>query len=122
MIWLWRTRKKKKIEAHQRIRQKARLADGTWKDAQYFLFHSKKGEEELTEEEELERGVWEFKNNISVDLQYITSMQQEAEQIREKRAAEKAAQVPEPEPEPDEVTSDETDDTPDDGNDTCSVQ
>jgi len=113
---------KKKIEADQRIRNKTRLSNGSWKDAQYFLFHSKKGEEELTEEEELERGVWEFKNNISVDLQYITSMQQEAEQIREKRAAEKAAQVPEPEPEPDEVTSDETDDTPDDGNDTCSVQ
>jgi len=116
MIWLWRTRKKKKIEANQRIRQKARIADGTWKDAQYFLFHSKKGEEELTEEEELERGVWEFKQNFSITPEYITSMLQEADQIREKRAAEKAAQPT------DEVT-DETDDTPtEESNDTCSVQ
>jgi len=116
MIWLWLMRKKKRIEADQRVRQKNRLATNTWKDAQYFLFHSKKGEEELTEEEELERGVWEFKQNFSITPEYITSMLQEAEQIREKRAAEKATQPT------DEVT-DETDDTPtEESNDTCSVQ
>jgi len=107
---------KKKIEADQRIRQKTRLATGTWKDAQHFIFHSKKAEdEELTEEEELERGNWEFKQNISIDQEYITSMFKEAEQIRERRAAEKASFVI------DEVT-DETDTPPEESNDTCSVQ
>jgi len=107
---------KKKIEADQRIRQKTRLATGAWKDAQFFQFHSKNNNEEvLTEEEELERGVWEFKNNFTIDQEYITSMIQEAEQLRAKREAERV-ETEEPEPEPD------SEDSAAESQDTCSVQ
>jgi len=102
---------KKKIEADQRVRQKQRLSSGDWKDAQYFVFHPKE-EEGLTEEEILERGVWEFKNNFSIDQEYITAMIQEADQIRADQIRE--AKIPNDEEVDDEPDSPETD--------TCSVQ
>jgi len=86
---------KKKIEADQRIRQRTRLATSAWKDAQYFLFQASRHEENqvLTQEEELENGHWEFKNNFSIDQEYINSMLQEAEQIRIKKESEQAQDV-----------------------------
>jgi len=104
---------KKKIEADQRIRQRTRLSSGAWKDCRYFTFHGKEHEDGqvLNHEEEIENGHWEFKNNISIDQEYITAMFQEAEQIRMKREAEKETQ---------EVDNDS--DTPEEDNNTCSVQ
>jgi len=108
---------KKKIEADQRVRQRTRLATGAWKDSQYFSFRETREKphdegEVLTQEEELEKGTWEFKNNFAIDQEYITSMMQEAEQIRAKRED----QAP-PEVDPD---SESTPESESDG--TCSVQ
>jgi len=106
---------KKKIEADQRVRQRTRLATGAWKDSQYFSFRETREKphdegEVLTQEEELEKGTWEFKNNFAIDQEYITSMMQEAEQIRAKREDEAP-----PEVDPDSESTPEE-------NDTCSVQ
>jgi len=81
---------KKKIEADQRIRQRTRLETGAWKDAQYFHFSNKNPEEGLTEEEEVQRGTWEFKDNFTIDQDYTSSITREAEEIRAKIEAERA--------------------------------
>jgi len=117
---------KKKIEADQRIRQRQRLDSGQWKDTQYFHFHEKHPPPEKTEEdeemddsqkqeEEISRGIWEFKDNFSIDQEYITSMLQESEQIRSKLEAERAEH-------PQVVTDDTT--TPDENqvDSTCNLQ
>jgi len=106
---------KKKIEADQRVRQRVRLATGAWKDSQYFHFHFQSSRHDegqvLTQEEELESGHWEYKNNFSIDQEYITSMIQQAEQIRAIRASEQAQE------------EDNDSDTPtEESNETCSIQ
>jgi len=82
---------KKKIEADQRMRQTIRRTEGTWKDAKHFIFRPKDNiaNQVLTEEEELEKGIWEFKNNFNVDREYVESALKEAEDIRAKKVAEK---------------------------------
>jgi len=115
-------RKKKKVEADQRMRQSIRKTEGTWKDAKYFIFRPKEPnevaskeeddeeDEVITEEEELEKGTWEFKNNFMIDKPFIESSYKEAEDIRLKKAAEKELQ-----PKPHYGQNHEN-------NDSCSVQ
>jgi len=81
---------KKKVEADQRMRQSIRRSEGTWKDAKYFIFKPKDSNTNHVEmeEEELEKGTWEFKNNFSIDKEYVESVLKEAEDIRAKKAAE----------------------------------
>eukprot|EP01124_Arcella_intermedia_P001365 TRINITY_DN1073_c0_g1_i2.p1 TRINITY_DN1073_c0_g1~~TRINITY_DN1073_c0_g1_i2.p1 ORF type:complete len:434 (+),score=69.82 TRINITY_DN1073_c0_g1_i2:45-1346(+) len=122
---------KKKIEADQRVRQRQRLSSGAWRDAQYFQFDAKPATEPVVEpheedptvdehqkqEEEIARGVWKFKNNFSIDQEYITAMLQEAEQIRSKTETEVPEQDAVDEP---EAASETPNDSQGDG--TCSVQ
>jgi len=105
------------------MRQSIRKTEGTWKDAKYFIFRPKepndntsKDEEDdedddaIPEEEELEKGTWEFKNNFMIDKAFIESAYKEAEEIRLKKAAEKELQ-----PKPNYGQNHEN-------NDSCSVQ
>jgi len=103
---------KKKVEADQRLRQSIRRAEGTWKDAKYFVFQPKDNmaNQLITEEEELEKGTWDFKNNFTIDKEYVESVNKEAEDIRIKKLAEKEM---DPLPHPEEIHE---------NNDTCSVQ
>eukprot|EP01123_Difflugia_compressa_P012585 TRINITY_DN543_c2_g1_i1.p1 TRINITY_DN543_c2_g1~~TRINITY_DN543_c2_g1_i1.p1 ORF type:complete len:439 (+),score=74.10 TRINITY_DN543_c2_g1_i1:120-1436(+) len=85
---------KKKIEADQRNRQRERLLNDAWKDSQFFIFREKgdpiEGE---SQEEVLDRGAWNFKNNFSIDMQYITSVMEETDRIRAAAAAEDQAKL-----------------------------
>jgi len=105
---------KKKIEAEQRIRQRTRLETGAWKDSQYFQFSNKNPEVGLTEEEEVQRGTWEFKDNFSIDQDYTSSITREAEEIRAKIEADRALAEAEEE--------EEEDTEPEEQEGACSVQ
>jgi len=91
---------KKKIEQAQRIREALKKSEGNMNEGKYFYLPEKEvnGEKEKEEEnsdsdgdteEALPEGGWVFKDNISIDDEYLTELDIKVEESRKNKQKEK---------------------------------